>query len=109
MAVIHPIRPVPRSALRGLLFEAYAADPQDQIISPLGDYGYSTMFRIIPSALAVLRVAAQIEEEPQSVMHWYRHTRIAELGYLTAEQLVAMGRAPNVIAFLQAVRDGQRD
>lgn len=41
-------------------------------------------------------------------MDWYRHTRIAELGHLIAEQLVAMGRAPVVIAFLQAIRDGAR-
>ena len=66
------------------------------------------MVRIIPAALAVLRVAAQIEAEPEWVMDWYRRTRIAELGQFTAEQLVAMGRAPVVIAFLQSIRDGAR-
>lgn len=89
-----------------LLLDTRVGDPRDEPIAPLGEHGHSTMVRIIPAALAVPRVAAQIEPETEWVMDWYRRTRIAELGQLTAEQLVAMGRAPVVIAFLQSIRDG---
>lgn len=109
MPVTYPIRPVSPRALRALLLEESCVDdPRNEPIAPLGEHGYSTMVRVIPAALAVLRVAAQIEPEPEWVMDWYRRTRIAELGQLTAEQLVAMGRAPVVIAFLQSIRDGAR-
>jgi hypothetical protein len=108
MAVTYPSRPVSPRVLRALLRDTRVDDPRDEPIAPLGEHGYSTMVRIIPAALAVLRVAAQIEPEPESVMDWYCRTRIAELGHLTAEQLVAMGRAPVVIAFLQSVRAGAR-
>ncbi|WP_238530867.1 hypothetical protein [Rhodanobacter spathiphylli] len=96
-------------SLRKLLCAAYLADPRDQLISPIGERDYSTLFGRIPVALAVLRMAAQIEPDPAAVMQWYRHTRITELGYLTAEQLVALGRAEAVITFLRSVRDGRRD
>jgi hypothetical protein len=102
------IRPTTDTSLRKLLCAAYLADPRDELISPIGERDYSTLFGRIPAALAVLRVAAQIEADPIVVMRWYRHTHIAELGCLTAEQLVALGRAEVVIAFLRSVRDGQR-
>ncbi|WP_431636052.1 hypothetical protein ACQVBX_01070 [Dyella sp. KULCS107] len=108
MAVAYSIHPVSPRALRAWLLEVHGDDPRDEPIAPLGEYGYSTMVRTIPAALAVLRVAARLEPEPEWVMDWYRHTRIAELGHFTAEQLVAMGRAPVVIAFLQAIRAGAR-
>jgi hypothetical protein len=108
MPVLHSIRPVPRSALRELLGAAYADDPRNEPIAPLGEHGYTTLTRVIPSALAVLRVAARLEAEPERVMDWYRHAHIAELGHLTAEQLVSMGRAPVVIAFLQSIGRGER-
>lgn len=108
MSVTYPIRPVSPRALRALLLDTRINDPRDEPIAPLGEHGYSTMVRITPAALAVLRVAAQIEPEPEWVMDWYRHTHIVELGHLTAEQLVAMGRASVVIAFLQAISDGLR-
>lgn len=108
MPLSHPCPVVPRPSLRTLLFEAYSNDPGDEPISPLGEHGYATLSRVIPSALAVLRVAAHIEPVPERVLDWYRHTRISELGFFTAEQLVGMGRAPVVIDFLQSIRRGQR-
>lgn len=108
MAVTHPIRPLSRSALRELVFAACVADPCGEPIAPLGEHGYATLFRVIPSALAVLRVAAQVEPEAESLIDWYRYTTVAELGHLTPEQLVGMGRAPLLVAFLLAVRDGER-
>lgn len=92
-------------SLGSLVAEAYGADPADRLISPVGEGLYSTLFGLIPAALAVLRMAAAMEPDPSALMAWYRHTPIAELGYLTAEQLVALGRAEAVIAWLQA-RDG---
>ncbi|HET6433740.1 hypothetical protein [Dyella sp.] len=108
MAVTHPNGSASPRALHALLLESRLDDPLDEPIAPLGEHGYTTLARVIPSALAVLRVAARIEPEPHWLMDWYRHTRIAELGHLTAEQLVAMGRAPVVIAFLQSIRRGVR-
>lgn len=102
-------RPAANISLRNLLHAAYRADPRDRLISPIGEHDYSTLFGRIPTALAVLRVAAEIEADPAVVMHWYRHVRIAELGYLTAAQLVALDRAEAVIAFLRSARDGERD
>jgi hypothetical protein len=66
------------------------------------------VFSLIPAALAVLRVAAEIEPDPADVMPWYRQTRIAELGYHTAAELVSLGRTETVIAFHSSIRDGQR-
>ena len=94
--------------LREMLLQAYSQDPGDDPIAPLGEHGYATFSRVIPSALAVLRVAARIECDPTKMLDWYRCTRIDELGYLTAEQLVALGRAPVVIGFLQAILRGER-
>ncbi|GAA0263389.1 hypothetical protein [Rhodanobacter caeni] len=92
-----------------LVDAAYHADPADRLIAPIGDNSYSTLFNLIPTTLALLREAACIEPDPRAMKHWYRHVPIAELGYLTAEQLVALGRAAAVIAFLRAVRSGARD
>jgi hypothetical protein len=108
MNVSHANRSAAGASLRALLCAAYLADPRDRLISPIGEHGYSTLFGCIPAALAVLRVAAQIEAHPATLMRWYRHTRIAELGHLTAEQLVALGRAEALITFLCSVRDGER-
>lgn len=104
----HASRSVTSASLRNLLHAAYRADPRDQLISPIGEHDYSTLFGRIPAALAVLRVAAEIEADPLAVMHWYRHVRIAELGHLTAEQLVALDRTEAVITFLRSARDGER-
>ncbi|MEO9229747.1 MAG: hypothetical protein ABI216_12500, partial [Devosia sp.] len=58
-----------------------------------------------PNKLAVLRAAAKIEPEPAEVMHWYRTIPIVHLSRLTAEELVAGGRADEVLGFLRAIRD----
>lgn len=109
MGVPSQMRPVSRPELLALLFDTHTRDdPCAEPIAPLGESGYTTLTRIIPSAQAVLHVAAQIEREPERVMDWYSRTRIAELGFFTAEQLVEMGRAPIVIAFLQSIRHGDR-
>lgn len=101
-------RPVTAS-LRSLLSAAYAADPRDCLIAPVGEHGYSTIFSLIPAALAVLRVAVEIESDPAEVLDWYRSARIAELGNLTAEQLVSIGRAETVIEFLRSIQAGGRN
>ena len=109
MSVTHPVRSASRQALRNLLFKVCAHDdPSDDPIAPIGDNDYTTLTRIIPSALAVLHVASHIEQDADRVMDWYYQTHIAELGFLTAEQLVGMGRAPIVIAFLHSIRCGER-
>lgn len=97
------------TSLRSLIHAAYLADPADQLIAPVGDDSYSTTFNLIPASLAVLREAAGIEPDPPAMKDWYREVPIAELGYLTAEQLVALGRAAAVISFLRSVRHGTRD
>ncbi|WP_426703052.1 hypothetical protein ACPPVV_08685 [Rhodanobacter sp. Col0626] len=96
-------------SLRSLIDAAYLADPLDQLIAPVGEWSYSTTFNLIPAALAVLREAASIEPDPPTLMAWYRQTPIAELGHLTAEQLVALSRTEVVIVFLRSVRNGARD
>lgn len=109
MKANHASRPATSASLRHLLCAAYLADPRDLLISPIGERDYSTLFGRIPAALAVLRVAAQIEADPAAVMSWYRHVRIAELGHLTAEQLVSLDRAEAVVVFLRSALDGERD
>lgn len=109
MTEVIPVRRQASPSLRSLIDSAYLADPSDQLIAPVGENRYSTMFSLIPAALAVLRTAAQIEPDPHTTMDWYRRTPIAELGYLTAEQLVALGRTEALIAFLQSVLEGARD
>ncbi len=95
-------------SLRSLVDAAYHADPADRLIAPVGEDSYSTLFSLIPTTLAVLREAAGIEPDPQAMKRWYRQVPIAELGYLTAEQLVALGRTTAVISFLRSVRSGAR-
>jgi hypothetical protein len=41
-------------------------------------------------------------------MTWYTRVKIRELGNLTAEALVAMGRTEAVVDFLREIRDGKR-
>lgn len=59
--------------------------------------------------LAVCQAALRIECDPREAAGWYLHTRIAELGDLTAAQLVACGRADEVMRFLEDVCSGARD
>ena len=98
-----------RGSLRSLVDAAYMADPADQLIAPVSEHSYSTLFRLIPSTLALLRIVAAIEPDRAQAMRWYHQAPIAELGYLTAEQLVALGRTDAVIAFLRSVQAGARD
>jgi len=109
MTAVTPARRRAAPSLRSLVDAAYLADPADRLIAPVGDSNYSTIFNLIPTTLAVLREAAGIEPDPRAMKHWYRHVPIAELGYLTAEQLVALGRTAAVISFLRSVRSGARD
>ncbi len=95
--------------LQSLLSAAYRVDPRDCLIAPIGEHVYSTLFSLIPVALAVLRVVAEIEPTPSELIEWYRHDFIRELGDLTAERLVALGRVQALIDFLYAVRDGRRN
>ncbi len=74
-------------------------------ISFIGTTSESKLFKQIPNALAVLRAAAEIEPEPAEVMRWYRTIPILTLSHCTAQELVALGRAEEVITFLRAVRD----
>jgi hypothetical protein len=103
------IPPLSKPSLWSLTLAACAADPSNLPISPVGEHSYSTLSGQIPVALAVLRVAAEVEPCPKAVMQWYRHTPIRELGNLSAERLVALGRAEMVIAFLRSIRDGARN
>ena len=70
--------------------------------------GHGAFFDAMPAMLVVLRMAREVEADPVAVASWYRDTRIAEFGDLTAAQLVAQGRADDVIMFLHAVRNGRR-
>jgi ketosteroid isomerase-like protein len=62
----------------------------------------------IPTMLVVLQMAMQVEADPVEVASWYRDTGIAELGDLTAAQLVSLGKTGDVILFLHAIRHGER-
>ena len=108
MGAIPSIQRSAKRSLQAMLVAAYHVDPSGQLIAPVSAESYSTVFSLIPAALAVLRLAAEIEPDPADVMHWYRQTRIAELGYLTAAELVSLGRTETVIDFLSSIRDGQR-
>lgn len=109
MTAMRFTHPTGRSSLRSLVNAAYMADPADQLIAPVSEHTYSTLFRLIPSTLALLQIAAAIEPNRARAINWYRQVPIAELGHLTAEQLVALGRTDAVIAFLRSVQDGARD
>lgn len=105
MPALRSHKSVASSALQAMLVAAYAVDPLDLLICPVAKDRYSTMFHLIPAALAVLRMAAEIEPEPAEVLRWYRTTCIEHLGHLTPEKLVALGRAEQVIGFLEVIRD----
>jgi len=94
--------------LSSFLYEAFKADPADCLIGPMGDHGYATLFGVVPGVLAVMRTAAEIEPRHKEVMTWYTRVKIRELGNLTAEALVAMGRTEAVVDFLREIRDGKR-
>lgn len=109
MGAIHSFDRRTKPSLQAMLDAAYHVDPRDQLVAPVSENIYSTVFSLIPAAQEVLRVAAQIEPDPADVMQWYRQVRITELGHLTAAELVSLGRAAAVVGFLSSVRDGFRD
>lgn len=98
-----------RLTLRALPPKAHLNDDGDDAPYPQGVHDCIMMSWIIPSALAVLRAAAEIEPDPERVLDWYRYTPISELGSLTAKQLVWAGCASIVIDFLQSIGCGRRD
>lgn len=69
---------------------------------------YSGLGSAVLDVLTVLRIAQEIEPNPNATLSWYQHTQIDELDSLTAEQLVHDGRAAEVIRFLRAVQAGVR-
>lgn len=75
----------------------------------LAEEGFANKSGIVPSGQQVMRMASIIEPDRQLVLDWYRNAPIAEFAFVSAEQLVAMGRASAVIEFLQAIRRGDRD
>lgn len=95
--------------LRAMVVAASSADPRDKIIGPMGNRHYTTMFGVLPDTVAVLRTVLQIETDPIRVMQWYEGKKIASLGYLTASELVNMGRASVVIDFLKSIRKVECD
>jgi hypothetical protein len=109
MASNHSMKLGDSAPIESLMAAAYAADPRDRLIAPVGDGAYSTLFGLIPEALAVLRVAAEIESDPDELLNWYSRSLISELGHLSAKQLVSLGRAVDVINFLRNAQDGVRD
>lgn len=70
------------------------------------DYSFTT--QAVRDVLAVLQLAQTIEPDPWRLMHWYRHTAIAELDGLTAEKLVCLGRTDEVMRFLRSICLGAR-
>lgn len=90
------------------LAEIRATEPGGWLASPFDEDGYSAFFGVVPTMPVVLRMAMEVEADPVEAASWYRDTRIAELGDLTAAQLVSLGRTDEVIMFLCAVRDGKR-
>lgn len=63
----------------------------------------------LSATLAVLELARKIEPGVVTAMHWYRNVPITELGDLSAQQLVARGRAESVVAFLKSILRGDRE
>ncbi|RUL78832.1 hypothetical protein [Dyella choica] len=56
----------------------------------------------------VLELARLVEPNMAAVITWYFHVPIAELGNLSARQLVEQGRTDAVVAFLKAICCGDR-
>lgn len=65
--------------------------------------------RAVRDVIKVLNLAQRIEPNPMLLMMWYQHTKIMELGSLTAERLVDLGRTDEVVQFLQSIQNGARN
>jgi hypothetical protein len=64
--------------------------------------------RAVHDVIKVLDLAHRIEPNPRLLMMWYQHTRIMELGSLTAERLVDLERTEEVVQFLLSIQNGAR-
>lgn len=62
-----------------------------------------------PGVMAVFHAAALIEPDPGKVMVWYCDTPIAQLNRMTARELVAVGQAGKVLAFLRYIDEDHED
>jgi hypothetical protein len=69
---------------------------------------YTSLGNAVLDVLLVLRIAQEIEPNPNEMLFWYQNTKINELDSLTAEQLVHDGRAAEVIEFLRSIRSAVR-
>lgn len=94
---------------RTVMSAAHMPEAERWPLPPFDEAGHGTSLDPVTAILTVLRVAAQIEPDPVEVGIWYRRIRIAELGGLTARQLVSLGRAGEVVGFLLSIRNGRRD
>jgi hypothetical protein len=65
--------------------------------------------RAVRDVIKVLNLAQRVEPNPLLLMMWYQHTSIMELGSLTAERLVDLGRTDEVVQFLQSIQNGGRN
>jgi hypothetical protein len=81
-------------------------EPQPWLGMSVDDYTLSG--QALRDVFAVLQLAQAIESDPQRLMAWYRHTKIMKLDDLTAENLVCLGRADEVIDFLKSILGGVR-
>jgi hypothetical protein len=80
---------------------------QDRIVEVLPNTR-SLISDVVLDVAAVLRVAREIETNPNAMIFWYQHVKIIELGSLTAEQLVNDGRANEIVQFLRSVQSGMK-
>jgi hypothetical protein len=96
------------ASLQSLVSQALHCDPVDRLIRRIEARGYTTRLSHVSSDLAVLRIAAEIEPCADEILIWYTSVRIRELGDLSAQTLVAMGRTRAVVEFLISIRDGDR-
>jgi len=110
-ADLSPAMPPGEPSARALVAMSVAcvAGPDEWPTSPGDENGYRAFIELMPVMLAVLQMAIRIEPDPIAAALWYRNIAIAELGNLTAAQLVSRGRASEVIAFLRSICDGGRD
>lgn len=97
------ILPSQQRHLEAMFERAVASDPSDRLICPYGEHSYTTLFSIIPDVLAVLRAALPLESDKRRLLDWYLSEPIAWCEHFTAAQMVAFGRADEVVAFLQAI------
>jgi len=94
--------------LNTLARHASDAELKDSVICDICEHQFSTIFGVIPDALAVLRAAATFEPDQARLLEWFVSERIASLGELSAASLVSIGRATEVLSFLEKVESAER-